>query len=339
MSDSEQEDWKKHELYAKDEDSDYVEEEKEARRLQDKSLARIIDMGLVEEVDNQENSEEEEYKVQNILDDSDDDNKQKFKLSEKTKKELLSYAIEVENTLKEVKARINPIILLLKDQEDTVENPKTIEYFENKKSLMLTYASCLSYFIVHRTQNLINDFHPVVKRILSLKNLLSKLNDKNLFKNIDKLIEKIEILNENEENDDDEEEEEEEEEVQHPKLLSKKRKNSDKEKESKEELYKKKDEEQKLKKEITIKDSFKTMESKNKLAADKANKELARGRGMYRKRKAKQGNAKLMNKIKFEKKDKVRKRYVKEFTEAPLVYTGESTGIRRDLSRSIKFKN
>ena len=338
MSDSEQEDWKKHELYAKDEDSDYVEEEKEARRLQDKSLARIIDMGLVEDADNQENSEEEENKAQNILDDSDDDNKLKFKLSEKTKKELLSYAIEVENTLKEVKAKINPIILLLKDQEETVENPKTIEYFENKKSLMLTYASCLSYFIVHRTQNLINDFHPVVKRILSLKNLLSKLNDKNLFKNIDKLIEKIEILNEDDDEDDIQEEEEEEE-VEQPKLLNKKRKNSDRGEESKEELYKKKDEDQKLKKENIIKDSFKTMENKNKLAADKANKELARGRGMYRKRKAKQGNAKLMNKIKFEKKDKVRKRYVKEFTEAPLVYTGESTGIRRDLSRSIKFKN
>ena len=135
MSDSEQEDWKKHELYAKDEDSDYVEEEKEARRLQDKSLARIIDLGLVEDADNQENSEEEENKAQNILDDSDDDNKLKFKLSEKTKKELLSYAIEVENTLKEVKAKINPIILLLKDQEETVENPKTMNFFKKEDYL------------------------------------------------------------------------------------------------------------------------------------------------------------------------------------------------------------
>ena len=82
----------------------------------------------------------------------------------------------------------------------------------------------------------------------------------------------------------------------------------------------------------------KTQNDKNEQMIKNANKTLAQGKGMFRKRKEKSGNAKLMNKIKFQKKDKIRKNMVKEFTEKPLVYTGEATGIRRDLSRSKKLK-
>lgn len=84
---------------------------------------------------------------------------------------------------------------------------------------------------------------------------------------------------------------------------------------------------------------LKIMNEKNRQMILKANKELAKGRGMYRKRKRKQGNARLMNKIKFQSKEKKRRNYVKEYTEKPLAYTGEATGIRRDLVRSVKFKD
>lgn len=84
---------------------------------------------------------------------------------------------------------------------------------------------------------------------------------------------------------------------------------------------------------------LKIMNEKNRQMILKANKELAKGRGMYRKRKRKQGNARLMNKIKFQSKEKKRRNYVKEYTEKPLAYTGEATGIRRDLVRSVKLKD
>ncbi len=93
------------------------------------------------------------------------------------------------------------------------------------------------------------------------------------------------------------------------------------------------------KNELRRENGLKIMNEKNKQMIMKANKELAKGRGMYRKRKRKQGNARLMNKLKFQAKDKKRRNYVKEFTEKPIAYTGEATGIRRDLVRSIKFKD
>ncbi len=81
----------------------------------------------------------------------------------------------------------------------------------------------------------------------------------------------------------------------------------------------------------------KEIEMKNDFAIRKANKEVLKARGIYRKRKRYQGNAKLMNREKFYKKEKERKKMVKEYMGKPDVYTGEATGIRRDLVRSIKI--
>ena len=94
----------------------------------------------------------------------------------------------------------------------------------------------------------------------------------------------------------------------------------------KEMLDKKKEEDEK--KEIDMKNSF---------AIRKANKEVLKARGIYRKRKKYQGNAKLMNREKFYKKEKLRKKFVKEYEGKPDVYMGEATGIRRDLVRSVQI--
>ena len=81
----------------------------------------------------------------------------------------------------------------------------------------------------------------------------------------------------------------------------------------------------------------KEIDMKNNFAIRKANKEVLTARGIYRKRKRYQGNAKLMNREKFYKKEKERRRNVKEYVGKPDVYTGEATGIRRDLIRSTKI--
>ena len=81
----------------------------------------------------------------------------------------------------------------------------------------------------------------------------------------------------------------------------------------------------------------KEIDMKNNFAIRKANKEVLTARGIYRKRKRYQGNAKLMNREKFYKKEKERRRNVKEYIGKPDVYTGEATGIRRDLIRSTKI--
>ena len=81
----------------------------------------------------------------------------------------------------------------------------------------------------------------------------------------------------------------------------------------------------------------KDIDMKNNFAIRKANKEVLKARGIYRKRKRYQGNAKLMNREKFYKKEKQRKNMVKDYVGKPDVYSGEATGIRRDLIRSTKI--
>ena len=81
----------------------------------------------------------------------------------------------------------------------------------------------------------------------------------------------------------------------------------------------------------------KEIDMKNDFAIRKANKEVLKARGIYRKRKKYQGNAKLMNREKFYKKEKERRKLVKEYEGKPDVYMGEATGIRRDLVRSTKI--
>jgi len=84
--------------------------------------------------------------------------------------------------------------------------------------------------------------------------------------------------------------------------------------------------------------SDKEFENKIEMGRRLANKNMLKARGIYRKRKQYQGNAKLHNREKYLKKQKLRKNMVKEYEGKPEVYGGETTGIRRDLIRSTKIR-
>jgi U3 small nucleolar RNA-associated protein 3 len=76
---------------------------------------------------------------------------------------------------------------------------------------------------------------------------------------------------------------------------------------------------------------------KERLGQRVANENIIKSRGLYRKRKKYQGNAKLHLREKFFKKMNKRKNYVKEYSGKPLNYGGEATGIRDDLIRGTKL--
>ena len=173
-----------------------------------------------------------------------------------------------------------------------------------------------------------------VKKNLISNNLIGNINDpvkkpsflnkKKKRENTDKEIDLKD--NDNFDNEEEKSEEENDNEEEEDSLIKEQYKSFNKLKKEKELLDKKKKE-----------DEEKDIEKKNDFAIRKANKEVLKARGIYRKRKRYQGNAKLMNREKFYKKEKERKKYVKEYAGKPDVYTGEATGIRRDLIRSTKI--
>jgi len=342
-----EEEWKKNEIYVRGEESDYIEEEEEAKRIQESHLKRMINQGLINEISNtykdesDEEKEDEKDKLDRILYESDEEeNRKSYKIPDSTKKILINYANENEDVMKELK-EIDSIVKEIyrykeRLNEKSISINSILEYINNKKKLLVSLSSCICYYILYRCQNMINDYHPVIKRIMSLELLVKKLKDDKLIRQVKDFIEKVK----KDSNDTDKKAE-----VEMNKKIKESRLDNDnimlskKRKELKEIVtYKGKDKESKDKNDKQGKDSYKIKEEKNRLGIEKANKELAKGRGLYRKRKLKQGNSKLMNKIKYEKKSKIRKRYVKEFTEAPINYTGQYTGVRRDLVRSVKFK-
>jgi len=68
-----------------------------------------------------------------------------------------------------------------------------------------------------------------------------------------------------------------------------------------------------------------------------ANANVLKSKGIVRKRKPNQGNAKLHLREKYDAKMNKRKNYVKDFVGKPDYYGGEETGIRRDIIKGTKL--
>lgn len=302
MSDSENENWKKNEYYAKGEDSDFIEEEKEAIQIQNKRLQRMIDYNLVKESNPIENESGN---------DSDSSIQSFSKINDKKKSDVTK---QVKEVLKNKKNLANALLNSVSDSDDEIITKKSREL--KNKNISNSKINSKS-----DKSRLLKLKHKKEEELSRLNSLLAKKR-----KNVDLEVDDNEEDDEEDEYDeesDDNEDGEENDGDDKNKLIDAKEKK----------LFNQlKLNEERFKKGKVISDS------KNKTMIENANKALAKGKGMFRKRKQKQGNAKLMNKQKYSKKEKVRKNYVKEYTEKPLVYTGEATGIRRDLSRSIKFK-
>ena len=191
------------------------------------------------------------------------------------------------------------------NEEKNLKKKKDSKIKENKKEKNKIFSS-----------NILDDIKESVKKP-------SFLNKKKKREKVDKEIDlnKNESFDNNEEDNINEDESEDED-----SFIKDQYKSFNKLKKEKELLDKKNKENEK--KEIDMKNDF---------AIRKANKEVLKARGIYRKRKRYQGNAKLMNREKFYKKEKERRKMVKEYVGKPDVYTGEATGIRRDLVRSTKI--
>ena len=400
MSDEEREnEWgnKKEKYYSMnhrdEEDSDYIEEEKEAIRIQKMRLEKIKKSKLLNEIE-----EEDEKKVI------------KPKKKEEEKKNIIINTDKLFEDLKTTENIINEVNDNFKDKINKLSKingiDKTIEYLKLNKNIHLSLAACYLFGIINSLNKKMTNHHPSIKTI-ALVNYILKNNDKNeeeIENKLKEIIDNInnsdddknenkniqnneniikndeEIENENEEEEEennefeeDENEEKEEEELDEEfeidtsskkknlikdskikntsPLLNKKRNRKDEENlnEKKEKIENKSEnnilkkekekEKEKINEKKRLEELQKEIKRKNDLMIRKANREVLLARGIVRKRKSYAGNAKLVNREKYYKKEKERKNHIKEFVGAPDVYGGEVTGMRRDLIRSTKLNS
>ena len=391
----------KRENNSSESDSDFIEEEKEAIRLQKLRAQKIKKAQLLNEEDEISEKEKnlEKKEIENEL------NKDiSFKTVEIDNKKILENIETIKNSLEEIQTTEDEIKIFEKNKNLNNKLPKTLEYLKLYQKINIINSANVLFNIISTLEQKMTGHHPSIKNTAIMNFLLNKNLEKN--EQIQNGIEKIllnleqkdnneEIIEENEFEEEEESEEENEEleneekeeieqiknkekknnniiiekidKIKKPLFLSKKKR---REKNDNKEIDKKANENfdvnsegdksieedsddsfikeqyksfNKLNKEKELLDKEKEdnekkeIEKKNDFAIRKANKEVLKARGIYRKRKKYQGNAKLMNREKFYKKEKERRKLVKEYEGKPDVYMGEATGIRRDLIRSTKI--
>ena len=413
----------KRENNSSESDSDFIEDEKEAIRLQKLRAAKIKKANILNEEEEEISENEKKIKDKDKKEENELNKDISFKTVEIDTKKILENIETLKYNLEEIQTADDEIKIFEENKKLNSNLPKTLEYLKLYKKINVLNSANILFNIISTLNQKMTGHHPSIKNSAIMNFLLNKNSENNeeIQNNIEKILTNLEEKEKNEEenelneeedeiyeeedeiNDEEGEElddnimdieeiEEEEEEVE--KIKSKKDKenknnqlllknpllNKKAEKIKKPSfLSKKKKRDNDDNKEIDIKknenfdinsddeedeDSFikdqyksfnklnkekelldlkkeenekKEIDMKNDFAIRKANKEVLKARGIYRKRKKYQGNAKLMNREKFYKKEKERRKMIKEYEGKPEVYMGEATGIRRDLVRSTKI--
>ena len=413
----------KRENNSSESDSDFIEDEKEAIRLQKLRAAKIKKANILNEEEEEISENEKKIKDKDKKEENELNKDISFKTVEIDTKKILENIETLKYNLEEIQTADDEIKIFEENKKLNSNLPKTLEYLKLYKKINVLNSANILFNIISTLNQKMTGHHPSIKNSAIMNFLLNKNSENNeeIQNNIEKILTNLEEKEKNEEenelneeedeiyeeedeiNDEEgeelddniidiEENEEEEEEVE--KIKSKKDKenknnklllknpllNKKAEKIKKPSfLSKKKKRDNDDNKEIDIKknenfdinsddeedeDSFikdqyksfnklnkekelldlkkeenekKEIDMKNDFAIRKANKEVLKARGIYRKRKKYQGNAKLMNREKFYKKEKERRKMIKEYEGKPEVYMGEATGIRRDLVRSTKI--
>ena len=413
----------KRENNSSESDSDFIEDEKEAIRLQKLRATKIKKANKLNEEEEEISENEKKIKDKDKKEENELNKDISFKTVEIDTKKILENIETLKYNLEEIQTADDEIKIFEENKKLNSNLPKTLEYLKLYKKINVLNSANILFNIISTLNQKMTGHHPSIKNSAIMNFLLNKYSENNeeIQNNIEKILTNLEEKEKNEEenelneeedeiyeeedeiNDEEgeelddnimdiEENEEEEEEVE--KIKSKKDKenknnklllknpllNKKAEKIKKPSfLSKKKKRDNDDNKEIDIKknenfdinsgdeedeDSFikdqyksfnklnkekelldlkkeenekKEIDMKNDFAIRKANKEVLKARGIYRKRKKYQGNAKLMNREKFYKKEKERRKMIKEYEGKPEVYMGEATGIRRDLVRSTKI--
>ena len=406
----------KRENNSSESDSDFIEDEKEAIRLQKLRAAKIKKANILNEEEEEISENEKKINDKDKKEENELNKDISFKTVEIDTKKILENIETLKYNLEEIQTADDEIKIFEENKKLNSNLPKTLEYLKLYKKINVLNSANILFNIISTLNQKMTGHHPSIKNSAIMNFLLNKNSENNeeIQNNIEKILTNLEEKEKNEEeneldeekdeiNDEEgeelddnimdiEENEEEEEEVEKikskkdkenknnklllnnpllnkkaekikkPSFLSKKKKrdnddnkeidikknenfdiNSDDEEDEDsfiKEQYKSFNKLNKEKELLDLKkeeNEKKEIDMKNDFAIRKANKEVLKARGIYRKRKKYQGNAKLMNREKFYKKEKERRKMIKEYEGKPEVYMGEATGIRRDLVRSTKI--
>ncbi|XP_068170971.1 something about silencing protein 10 [Antennarius striatus] len=155
------------------------EEEEEAKSIQNRLAANLSeeDYNLnffqefaVEEEDENKTGEKEERIVKDLNQMS---QKEKMKLLKKDSPELLELIQDFKAKLTELKDELQPLLQMVEDGK--IPPGKGADYLRTKQQLYLNYCTNISFYMVIKAKRIPAHNHPVIERLLTYRNLINDL--------------------------------------------------------------------------------------------------------------------------------------------------------------------
>ncbi|XP_056400640.1 something about silencing protein 10 [Hyla sarda] len=157
-------------------DAEAVEEEEEAQNIQ-RRLAKTLneeDYGLDFIQAFAEKPSEEKPAEQKIVKDLEKmSDKEKRKLLKKESPELMELIKDLKLKLAEVKNELEPLIQMVKD--GIIPNGKGSDFLQTKYQLYLNYCTNISYYLALKAKRIPISGHPVIERLVTYRNLINDL--------------------------------------------------------------------------------------------------------------------------------------------------------------------
>ncbi|RWS05869.1 something about silencing protein 10-like protein [Dinothrombium tinctorium] len=322
--------------YSQEDEEMALAEEEEALQTQNRILSEINDTDLGFEL--YEKSDEKETELDTIqkleVNLSTLSTREKLKLLQKTSPELIPLIEDFKKYLSEIK-NIEPILKLSTHEEfKDIKNSTGFELLEIKFNLILRYAMNISFYMVLRCKSANVKNHPIINRLLMYKKLLQEIEKIETESKIHRELKEIEKKLSNGE-----------------KLkFGKRDRNADTPK-KRVSITKPSAEEAIPLKKVKFNDQIITneieeeeeLENEEELDADVATKrgityEMAKNKGLTPKKKKKARNPRVKHREKYRKAIIRRKGQVRQPRKEIRKYSGEISGIRSTVVKSVKFK-
>lgn len=267
--------------------------------------------------------------------------KEKLKMLRKESPELLELIDDLKVKLTEMKDELEPLLQLV--EQKIIPRGKGSQYLRTKYNLYLNYCSNISFYLILKARRDPVHGHPVIERLVTYRNLINKLSvvDQKLSSEIRHLLTLKDGAGKKELN------------LKAKSMKTKPKSvsetsaaalavrdlsdDSDFDEEAALKYYKEMEERQKLKrKKEENSTEEKALEDQNAKRA--ITYQIAKNRGLTPRRKKIDRNPRVKHREKF-RKAKIRRRgQVREVRREEQRYTGELSGIRAGVKKSIKLK-
>lgn len=154
------------------------EEEEEAKNIQKRLAANLseedYDLNFFQEFAVEKDESKTEEKEERIVKDLKQmSQKEKMKLLKKESPELLELIQDFKAKLSELKNELQPLMQMVKDGK--IPAGKGADYLKTKQQLYLNYCTNISFYLVLKAKRIPAHNHPVIERLLTYRNLINEL--------------------------------------------------------------------------------------------------------------------------------------------------------------------